>query len=74
MPHKDFSYEQYLELIGESSSIKMQEGSSSIIEKFTLSQNIPTGCALTTFLVDFATKKYIYVDEACFNLFGYTAA
>jgi DNA-binding CsgD family transcriptional regulator len=73
MPNNDFSYEQYLGLIADSSGIKMQEGSSSIIEKFTVSQNIPTGCALTTFLVDFATKKYIYVDEACFNLFGYTA-
>jgi hypothetical protein len=72
--HKDFSYEQYLALMADSSGIKMQEGSSMIIEKFTVSQNIPTRCALTTFLVDFATKKYIYVDEACFNLFGYTAA
>jgi DNA-binding CsgD family transcriptional regulator len=25
-------------------------------------------------LLDFTTKKYIYVDKACFNLFGYTAA
>ncbi|HET6767746.1 MAG TPA: LuxR C-terminal-related transcriptional regulator [Chitinophagaceae bacterium] len=70
---KSYSYQQYLDLIADSSGKKMQEESSLIIDRFSVSQDIPSRFAPVTFLVDFATKKYIYVDEACFNLFGYTA-
>ena len=60
--------------MADSSGIKMREESSLIIDRFSASQNIPSRFIPVTFLLDFTTKKYIYVDEACFNLFGYTAA
>jgi DNA-binding CsgD family transcriptional regulator len=72
-PAKSYSYQEYLDLMADSSGKKIQEESSLIIDRFSSSQNIPSGFAPVTFLLDFTTKKYIYVDEACSNLFGYTA-
>jgi DNA-binding CsgD family transcriptional regulator len=72
-PPKFYSYEEYLDLMADSSGIKMQEETSLIVERFRGSQNIPSRFAPVTFLLDYATRKYIYVDEACFDLLGYNA-
>ncbi|HET9745801.1 MAG TPA: LuxR C-terminal-related transcriptional regulator [Chitinophagaceae bacterium] len=72
MQSKHYTYAQYLNLMADSSGIKMQEESNLIIDRFSASQNIPSRFGPTTFLVDFATKKYYYVHESCFSIFGYS--
>jgi len=73
MPSKLYSYEEYLELMSDYSGIKMQEESTQIIDRFRSSQSIPSHFAPVTFLLDFTTGKYIYMDESCLNLTGYEA-
>jgi DNA-binding CsgD family transcriptional regulator len=58
--------------MADSSGMKMQEESTALIERFRGSQNVPSRFAPVTFLLDYATRKYIYMDEGCFNLTGYT--
>jgi DNA-binding CsgD family transcriptional regulator len=72
MPHENFSYRQYLELMNDSSGIKMQEESKKLIEQFRGDQQIPSRFAPVIFLVDYTTKKYVHMDEGCFNLLGYS--
>jgi DNA-binding CsgD family transcriptional regulator len=74
MINKDFSYEQYLELMADTSGIKMQEESKHLIERFRGDQQMPSRFAPVIFLVDYTTKKYVYMDEGCFNLLGYSPA
>ncbi|HET6721357.1 MAG TPA: LuxR C-terminal-related transcriptional regulator [Chitinophagaceae bacterium] len=74
MPRKIPTYEHYLELMADSSGMKMQEESTAIVERFRDSQSVPSRFAPVTFLLDYATRKYIYMDEGCFNLTGYTPA
>ena len=71
---KTYSYVGYLDLMANYSGIKMREESSCVIERFRGQQQISSPYAPVTFLLDFTTKKYIYVDEACFDLLGYTAS
>jgi DNA-binding CsgD family transcriptional regulator len=73
-PPTTYSYEDYLDLMSDSSGIKMREESNCVIERFRSQQQMPSRYAPITFLLDFTKKKYIYVDEACFDLFGYTAS
>jgi len=73
-PPKFYSYEEYLDLMADSSGVKMQRETDLIIERFQGSQNIPSGFGPVTFLLDFATKKYFHVHESCLNLFGYPAS
>lgn len=70
---KPYSYEQYLRLMEDSSGIQMQEKSETVIERFRSPLQLPTHFAPVTFFLDYTTKKYIYVDESCFDLLGYTA-
>jgi PAS domain-containing protein len=72
-PPKTYSYEDYLDLMSDSSGIRMREESNCVIERFRNQQQKPSRFAPVTFLLDYTTKKYIYVDEACFDLLGYTA-
>jgi DNA-binding CsgD family transcriptional regulator len=72
MPQQIPTYEHYLELMADSSGMKMQGESSTIIERFRGAENVPSRFAPVTFLLEYATRKYIYMDEGCFNLTGYT--
>ncbi|MBB1287359.1 response regulator transcription factor [Flavisolibacter sp. BT320] len=47
---------------------------SSLIEHFKPSQLSGSPFAPVTFLVDYATKKYLYVEESCFDLLGFKAS
>ena len=72
MASEPFTYEQYLDLIADPSGIKIRQDPNLVIERFSASQNISARFAPVTFLLDFATRKYIHVQESCFNLFGYS--
>ncbi|HYM92746.1 MAG TPA: LuxR C-terminal-related transcriptional regulator [Chitinophagaceae bacterium] len=65
------TYQEYLDLIADSSSSKIQEESNLIIERFRAPQQIPTHFAPVTFLVDYSTKKYIYLEESCLSIIGH---
>ena len=74
MQLKTTTYEQYLDLMTDVSALKMHEEPNLVIERFRTPQNIPSRYAPVAFMLDYTTRKYIYVDEACFNLLGYTAS
>ncbi|HVT84229.1 MAG TPA: LuxR C-terminal-related transcriptional regulator, partial [Chitinophagaceae bacterium] len=44
-----------------------------IIKRFKTSRTIPARYAPVTYLLDYSNRKYLYVDEACFDLMGYTS-
>lgn len=71
MRSKAVSYEQYLELMADASKLKMHEASDQIIERFKAPLNVPTRYAPVLYLLDYTTKKYLFVDNAVWNLFGY---
>lgn len=72
-PPKTYSYEDYLQLMADSSGMKIQKESAQLIERFRGHQQLSARFAPVTFLLDYTTKKYIYVDQTCFGLLGYTA-
>ena len=72
-PPRTYSYEEYLELMTDSSGTRIQKESTRLIERFRGQQQVNTRFAPVTFLLDYTTKKYIYVDQTCFGLLGYTA-
>jgi len=69
---KPFSYKEYLELIAESSAIKMHENSNRVIERYRTSEYEMSNHTGAIFLVEFTTKKYIYISEGVFDMIGYT--
>jgi DNA-binding CsgD family transcriptional regulator len=71
---KPQSYEQYLELLQNSPQLGMNEEGNKIIEQFRSTEYFPSRYAPVVFLLDFTTKKYVYVVEACLQLLGYTAS
>jgi DNA-binding CsgD family transcriptional regulator len=57
-----------------STSAALHEKSESIIEHFRPVEQIVSGFSPVIYLLDYSTKKYIYVGETCFNLTGFTAS
>ena len=72
MPPKPFSYKEYLEIIGDSSAIKMNENSSRVIEQYRSPDYNLSDHNGVVFLVEFTSKKYIYISEAVYNIFGFS--
>jgi DNA-binding CsgD family transcriptional regulator len=72
MSTKATTYEKYLQLVSGSSGIKIsKEESGIIIDRFRSSHDAPSHYAPVTYILDYTSKKYFYVDEACYNLLGY---
>lgn len=44
-----------------------------VLNKFHSGQSFISRFAPVVYVLDYTTRKYLYVDEACFDLFGYTA-
>lgn len=72
MQAKPFSYKQYLSVIENSSTIKMHENSELIIQRYKSPEYNLAAHNGVVFLVEFTTKKYIYISEAIYNIFGYS--
>jgi DNA-binding CsgD family transcriptional regulator len=68
-----FSYEEHLRFMRGLScgSLSLQEAD--IIRRFQSEQYLSSRYAPVVYMLDYTTNKYIYVDEGCFDLFGYTA-
>lgn len=73
MKSQSFSYRQFLDSEGHSSITKQITDITSVIDDFKLKDAIASRFASTTFLLDYSTKKYLYVEESCFNVLGYKA-
>jgi DNA-binding CsgD family transcriptional regulator len=67
------TYKDFLNSIQYGSAAQLQEKAETIIEHFRPSGLTTSHYAPVTFLLDYSTKKYVYVNEACLNLLGYTA-
>jgi len=72
MKLKPATYRTFLDSIQNGSVSDLSQKSASIIEHFRPAKQIVSHFAPITFLLDYATKKYIYMGEACFNLLGYS--
>lgn len=68
------SYWQYLEFCSTEANTSLARESTAIIERFQTQQPVPSRFAPVIYLLDYTARKYIYVDEGCFEMFGYTAA
>lgn len=70
---KSNTYEQFLNSAQNAPATALKENAEAIIEHFRPAKQTISNYAPVTFLLDYSTKKYIYVNEACFELLGYTA-
>lgn len=73
MPINASTYEQYLDLVSGRSSMQIKQETEVIVNRFQQRRQVLSRFAPVTFVVDFATKKYIYVEESCFDLLGFTS-
>lgn len=72
MQPKPFSYKEYLAILRDSSAIKMHENSDRAIKRYQSPEyNLSTHNGVI-FLVEFTTRKYIYISEAVYNIFGFS--
>lgn len=75
MATKNYTYDQYLQVMGTSPGLKLgKQQSAMIINRFQQPSVIPLRFAPVIYVLDYATKKYIHVDESCFELLGFNAA
>ena len=65
------TYEQYMDLIADSSPARLQKESHIIIERFKSLQYFHPGFIPTIFFVDYTTRQYVYVDKNCMQFGGY---
>ena|SRR5688572_30605495 len=71
MKPKQATYKAFLDSIQSGATSELPQRSASIIEHFRPAKQIASHFAPITFLVDFTTNKYIYVEESCFKVMGY---
>lgn len=65
------SYEEYLKLMRQPDGQLHQKGKE-IIEHFKSEHLTYAPFAPVVYLLDYTRNQYLYVDDACFNLFGFT--
>lgn len=73
MEEKQHTYSAFLKKMENVSASLIKENVEDIIQHFKLPKSIPSRFAPATFLLDFATRKYLYVENTCFDVLGYTA-
>ncbi len=73
MKVKTGTYKFFLDSIKSASTSKLSKKSGTIIEHFRPAKENISRFAPATFLLDYSTKKYLYVEETCFNVLGYSA-
>jgi DNA-binding CsgD family transcriptional regulator len=72
MQGSENTYLKYLKSLNSDSNTQLQLHET-IVKKFQTDGNYVSRFAPVIYVLDYTTKKYLYVDEACFDLFGYTA-
>src|SRR5687768_10220380 len=74
MKIKSTTYKGFLDSIKQQNQHQLKEKAANIIEHFQPAKQTASRFAPITFLLDYSTKKYIYVSESCFDVFGYNAS
>lgn len=74
MKIKSTTYKSFLDSIQEGANHQLKEKAESIIQRFQPVEQAASRFAPITFFLDYSTKKYLYVSESCFDVFGYTAS
>jgi DNA-binding CsgD family transcriptional regulator len=67
------SYREYLDSASSGAWSPSKKDTQDIVDRFQGKLSINSRFAPVTYLIDYSTKKYLYVAESCFDLFGYTA-
>lgn len=73
MPLNLTTYRKFLDSKRVAKESELNKYAEKIINHFTPKQPYSFHFAPVTFLLDYSTKKYIYVEDSCFNFLGYTA-
>lgn len=68
------TYTSFLNSKNSHLSSHLQENAGRLIEYFRPAKLSHSAFAPVVFLVDYATKKYVHVEESCFDLLGFTAS
>lgn len=71
---RDNSYKTFLDKIEISSSSMLESRTSEIIRHFQPTHIISAHFAPVCFLLDYSTKKYLYVEDSCMGLMGFPSA
>lgn len=74
MTSKADSFESYLAFMKDNTSLQLDESTSGLVRKFHEEYSFPSRFAPVVYMVDYTNGSYLYVDEACINLFGYSAS
>lgn len=67
------SYEDFLRQMQVSPDACLQEKGNEIIRHFQNEHHFPSGLSPIIYWMDYTTNTCIYADDACFDMFGYTA-
>ena len=67
------TYREYMDLIFDSSALKMKEESVAIIERYRNQEYNMSSYDIAIFLVNYTTRQYLYISDSSFNIFGITA-
>ena len=70
---KSISYKAYLSNSKINKDLILKSNVDMIIEHLASSRDTRSNYAPTVFLTDYTLGKYIYVDESCFSILGFTA-
>ena len=74
MPPKITTYQGFLDLIADNSGRIMMQETGALIERFHFNQRVSPHFSPVTFLLDYTTKKYVYVHDKCYNMLGFKAS
>ena len=70
---KSLSYKAYLSNSKINKDLILKTNVDMIIERLANSSDTRSNYAPTVFLTDYTPGKYIYADESCFSVLGFTA-
>ena len=65
------TYNEYLKIVEAPATPNMLKESDLVIHRFMLSVETPLPFSSLVYMVDYTTKKYLYIDESCVRLIGY---
>lgn len=67
------TYEAYLKQVYRLTGLHMHESGHQLIQRFRHSETSAARFAPVLYIVDYTTRSYLFVDEACVDLFGISA-
>lgn len=73
MKPKSFTYRNFLDAVEDIPAAKHLPDIRSAIDNFKLTEVTVSHFSHATFLLDYSNKKYLYVEETCLNILGYSA-